>query len=120
MGIDDKILPAIDRNQFGALKGTGTTDALIEMQHNWYAASDRPGSVVRVLFVDYSKAFYLINHTILMEKLREFEIPASLIRWMVSFLLDRTKPSRLETYYLRRGTLMVAYLKGHYLAQRIF
>ena len=28
--------PHIDPRQFGSISGTGTTDMLIEMTHNWY------------------------------------------------------------------------------------
>ncbi len=86
------------------------------MLHNWYTASDRPGSVVRVLIVVCSKAFDLINYTILMEKLREFEIPASLIRCMASFSLNRTQTVQIGNV-LRKDTRIMAYLKEHYLAQ---
>ena len=60
--VDDVITPQIDERQFGGLAGTGTTDALVEMFHSWCEATDKPDSFVRVLLVDYSKAFDHINH----------------------------------------------------------
>ncbi len=68
--------------------GTGTTDALVEMLHKWYEATDEPGTTVRVLFLEYSKAFYLINHETLINKLVAMNLPAHIVRWMAAFLLD--------------------------------
>ena len=85
--VDDVITPQIDERLFGGLSGTGTTDALVEMVHTWYEASDQSDTFVRVLLVDYSKAFDHINHEILIAKL--CGIPAHLVRWMAAFLIDR-------------------------------
>ena len=43
--VDNIIIPQIDDKQFGGMAGTGTTDALVEMLHKWYEATDAPGSV---------------------------------------------------------------------------
>ena len=71
------------------MAGTGTTDALVEMLHTWYKATDEPGATVRVLFLDYSKAFDLINHDILSNKLVVMNLPTHIVRWMAAFILDR-------------------------------
>ena len=55
--VDDVITPQIGERQFGGLSGTSTTDALVEMVHTWYEANDKSDTFVRVLLVDYSKAF---------------------------------------------------------------
>ena len=87
--VDDVITPQIDERQFGGLAGTGTTDALVEMVHTWCEATDKPDTFVRVLLVDYSKAFDHINHEILIAKLYDMGLPACLVRWMAAFLIDR-------------------------------
>ena len=71
------------------MAGTGTTDALLEMLHKWYEATDEPGTTVRVLFLDYSKAFDLINHETVIDELVAMNLPAHIVRWMAAFLLDR-------------------------------
>ena len=87
--VDDVITPQIDERQFGGLAGTGTTDALVEMFHSWCEATDKPDSFVRVLLVDYSKAFDHINHELLITKLCDMGLPPHLVRWMAAFLIDR-------------------------------
>ena len=56
--VDNIIIPQIDDKQFGGMAVTSTTDALVEMLHKWYKATDEPGTTVRVLFLDYSKTFF--------------------------------------------------------------
>ena len=71
------------------MAGTCTTDALVEMLHKRYESTDVTGNFVRVLVLDYGKAFDLINHYILLNKMVGMEVPAHLVRWMAAFLLDR-------------------------------
>ena len=60
--------PQIDVKQYGGMAGTCTTDALVEMFHKWHESTDVTGNFVRVLFLDYSNTFDLINHDILLKK----------------------------------------------------
>ena len=58
------------------------------MVHKWYEATNDLGSYVRVLFLDYSKAFDVINHTILINKMTVMNLPPHLVHWMAAFLFD--------------------------------
>ena len=78
------------------MTGTCTTDVLVEMLHKWYEATYVTGNFVGVLFLDYRKAFDLINHDILIDKLIKMELPAHLVRWMAAFLLDREQRVKIE------------------------
>ena len=89
--VDDTIVSNVDPKQFDGLAGTSTTDALVEMTHKWYEATDTRNTYVRIILLDFSKAFDLINHTILLEKLKVFGISAPILRWMATFVLDRTQ-----------------------------
>ena len=59
--IEDKL----GRDQFGALKRRSTAYALISMTHIWSCALDT-GDSARVLFIDYTKAFDHVDHTVLL------------------------------------------------------
>ena len=89
------IIPQIDDKQFGGMAVTGTTDALGKMLYKWYEATDEPGTTVRALFLDYSKAFDLINHETLINKLVAMNLPAHIVRWMADFLLYREQTVKI-------------------------
>ena len=82
---------AIDPQQFGCLKGSSTTFCLLDMLHNWLQQLDSPGQFLRVSFLDFSKAFDRIDHTIVIHKLTQIGVRYQLIPWICSFLSGRTQ-----------------------------
>ena len=62
--MDDIVGDRIDDNQFGGVGGTSTADVLVEMTHKRYEATDVLNNYVRVVLLDFSEAFDIINHHI--------------------------------------------------------
>ena len=89
------ILKHIDPNQFGGIPRSSSTIAHISMLQNWAKATDGSGNSVRVLLVDYRKAFDLIDHSILINKIRLLPIPNFVINWLISFLCGRKQRVKL-------------------------
>ena len=58
----------IDKTQFGSQANSSTIMALATVLHEWLMASERRDSVIRILLLDFRKAFDLVDHNILMEK----------------------------------------------------
>ena len=84
-----------DVNQFGSTSGRSTTLALIKLSHLLFEASDDSRNIIRVLFIDFKKAFELIDHNILSKKLSDYDFPPQLAVWMLSFLFDRKQFVRI-------------------------
>ena len=84
----ETIYDKFDRKQFGAVKGRSTTHALVDILHKWHKAPDEEESV-RVVFVDYAKAFDHVDHPTVMRKLADLGVPPVLLRWIHSFLTNR-------------------------------
>ena len=87
--IGPAILKIIDTNQFGAIPGSSTTKALISMIHEWAQATDGTSAAVRVVILDYTKAFDSIDHSTLFQKIRRLDIPCKIKCWVRDFLTDR-------------------------------
>ena len=83
-----------DPCQFGGVKGLSTTHALIDMLHKWHTMVHN-GETVRILFLDYSKVFDLVDHQLLLQKFRRLGVPQILTRWLHSFLSDRRQRVKL-------------------------
>jgi hypothetical protein len=77
------VLNILDPCQYGAIPGSSTTYALIHMIHKWMIETDGNGRL------DYRKAFDLIDHSILRDKLCKLDLPRSVINWIIDFLSDR-------------------------------
>ena len=55
---------------------------------------------VRVVLLDVSKAFDLINHHILVDKLITNGVPAHIVRGLAAFLLDRQQQIKIGNIYI--------------------
>ena len=69
------VLKKIDQRQFGTIPNSCTSHALISMTHNWYVNTDGNGATARVVLFDFRKAFDLIDHNILVQKLSTYDLP---------------------------------------------
>ena len=95
-----KIEENINCNQFDGMGGASTTDALVEMIYIWSEATDKLDHYVRVALLDFSKAFDLINRNTLLVKLKQYDLPPHIPRWIVTFLLDRSQQVKIEFFVL--------------------
>ena len=93
--IKPAVVKSIDPKQFGTITGSSTVMALKSMLHKWLGDTDSRGSTIRVLLCDYRKAFDLIDHSLLVTKLKQLYIPRSIINWVVSFLTCRSQRVKL-------------------------
>ena len=92
----ESIWDAIDKRQFGSVPKSSTSHALISLIHHLLSETDGTGKAVRVFLLDFSKAFDLIDHTILLQKLSNMNVPYNLINWIRNFLSDRKQRVRLK------------------------
>ena len=84
------LVPKIDGNQFAFVprNGQGTTVALTYVMNRVLSFLDTPGAV-RMLMIDYSKAFDTIPHNTILNALSSLDAPRELITWITSFLERR-------------------------------
>ena len=85
----ENISDSLDSRQFGSVKGSSTVHALVEMYHHWVTGVDVPGNIVRILLLDFRKAFDLVDHKLLLQKISNSEPPQFLSDWITSFLTNR-------------------------------
>ena len=62
---------------------------------DWAKETDGNGNTVRTILIDYRKAFDLIDHTILVDKLCKLYLPTRIINWIIDFLSGRCQRVKL-------------------------
>lgn len=60
------------------------------MYDNWLTAMEN-SRVVGALLIDFSAAFDLVDHDLLMKKLDYYSFKASTVMWVSSYLFNRTQ-----------------------------
>ena len=62
-------------------------DAIIQVVEDWSKSKDR-NLIVLAIFFDFAKAFDLVDHEVLLEKLNK-QLPGWLVSWIAAYLSDR-------------------------------
>ena len=91
----DIVQDRVDPNQYSSIKKSSTTHALVDLLHQCYTGTDASKQYARKLLLDFSKAFDLINHNSLLQKFASFGLPNILMKWIASFLTERTQQVKL-------------------------
>jgi len=101
-----RVLLVLDENQYGCRPGRSTTHALIAIQHKWLQTLDSKGSV-RVLFVDFRKAFDIVNHNVLFTKLKNFNVSHCLLKWFGLYVFHQCQRvgNCISSWKIHRGSV---------------
>jgi len=103
------LFPAIDStviaDQFAFKPTDSTTCALTFFMHHVTRLLE-DYSYVRCLLIDFSKAFDVVDHGILVSKLFRLNIPPCIFHWISCFLTGRTQQ-------VKYATKLLAYKYGH-------
>ena len=83
-----------DPTQYGNAKGSSTTHYLIKLTDEAYSSTD-VGKATTAITIDYSKAFDLVDHNILIDKLVKLGVRAKIIILIISFLSDRSHYTKI-------------------------
>ena len=82
----DKIMLA---DQFGFRPSGSTQCALTNMIHHVTTMLENC-DFVRCLMIDFSRAFDVVDHSVLLAKLSQLNLPECIQNWIVSFLVGRS------------------------------
>ena len=77
-------------NHHGFRQHHNTCTALVQMYDGWVEAAER-GELTGVCMLDMSAAFDVVNHNLLLQKLRLYGFDQKSLAWMTSYLSGRTQ-----------------------------
>ena len=84
-----KIIKHIDSHQFGNIKATSTSHYLVDILEFIHSHLDKRDTSVALAFVDFRKAFDLVDHSVVIKKAIDLGLYPDLIAWLGDFLTGR-------------------------------
>ena len=76
--------------QWGFTPGKSTPGALLAATNHWCSLLDQ-GYDICAVFFDYSKAFDMVPHSILLQKLRSYNVHPQILRWLAHYISKRSQ-----------------------------
>ncbi len=107
-----------DNEQYGFLPGKSTMDAIVQVINDWGQAKDCKDEVFAVFF-DFSKAFDLVDHEILLSKL-EALLPEWLCSWLASYLSNRKQRVKINDKETEWKEVVAGVIQGSVLGPILF
>ena len=86
----------IHENQSGFRQKHSCQTALVKLIDKWLSCIDK-GDIVGTLFVDFRKAFDLVDHSILITKLSLYRVSQISLKWFQSYLSFRKQAIACDT-----------------------
>ena len=106
-------------HQFGFRKGHSTEQAILEITDNLKWAIDNK-QITCGLFLDFSKAFDTVNHSILLAKLHAYGIRGMPLKWFENYLQNRLQYVKLGDFYSRKELITCGVPQGSTLWPLLF
>ena len=113
----------LNNTQHGFTEGRSTVSALSFVSQNWYNVTDNSKdgrSGVHALFLDFRKAFDLVDHGVLLWKLAELNVNKSFWLWIKSFLEGRSQQVRLDNIKSRSESCPAGVPQGSVISPILF
>ena len=100
--------PLLPPEQFAYRKHHSCEDLLACVVNDWHTSLDQPGHFVVAAFLDMSKAFDSVNHSMLLQELTDIGVGGTALHWFLTYLQNReqrvvTKTAQGDTYAGNRG-----------------
>ena len=85
-------------NQFGFRKQRSTSHAISQLLNQIYSNMNK-SIVTTAVYIDFSKAFNCVQHTTLINKLKQLDITQGTLNWLVSYLQCREQRTLVNGTY---------------------
>ena len=82
----------VAEGQHGFCPGRSCATQLVTMYHDWSSILDQnPSPRIDAVFLDWSKAFDKVSHSLLLSKLHRYGICGQMLKWFTSYLYGRVQ-----------------------------
>jgi hypothetical protein len=81
----------VAESQHGLCPGRSFATQIVTMYHDWSSNLDKnPSPRIDAVFLDWSKAFDKVSHSLLLSKLHRYGMCGQMLKWFTSYLYGRT------------------------------
>ena len=105
--------------QYGFLPNKNTMDAIVKVIDEWEHAIDQ-GQTIHSVFFDFQKAFDLVDHTILLNKLKTFNLPNWIVPWVAQYLSGREQRVKIDEKASEWSPVCAGVVQGSVLGPTLF
>ena len=109
----------VSKNQYGFQKGRSTEQAVSNLTENIYSSLNS-NEITLALFVDLSKAFDTVSHSILCKKLELYGIRGVPLQLISSYLTDRYQVTRINDSISSPRRILTGVPQGSHLGPLLF
>ena len=112
-------LGLISDKQYGFVKGKGTNEAVYTLISRLYENRDK-SEITCACYVDFSKAFDSIHHSLLVSKLEKLGLDGMLLKWIASYLQNRKQSVLLNSVKTESKEVLFGVPQGSILGPLLF
>ena len=109
----------LHKSQSGFRQKHSCQTALVKLVDDWAKCIDN-GEMVGALFIDFRKAFDLVDHNILLRKLSLYKCTPSVLNWFKSYLSNRKQTIESETGFADFASVRSGVPQGSILGPTLF
>ena len=109
----------LNQKQSGFRSGHSTESALLHMADTWLQAIN-DGNIVGRVLVNFLKAFDLIDHKLLLQKLKHYKINKLSLSWFKLYLSHRTQQVNININQSKTGSVLYGVPQGSILGPMLF
>ncbi|XP_071634648.1 probable RNA-directed DNA polymerase from transposon X-element isoform X3 [Temnothorax longispinosus] len=106
-----------EQHGFVAKRSTSTN---LLLYHDYFTSAIEEGYQVDAIYTDFKKAFDSVEQDLLIKKLRAYGLDGAFLRWLSSFIIDKTQTIKFRNFFSRIINATSGVPQGSHLGPLLF